>query len=105
MAILICVIVNILNFNLGHTASACLIEGEAVTGSLLDKQQTVKCVHTAVGKHKVGDISRNDASRRADERETPIPGSDHIRDFIEEAGMNPVRRTYGFKGTRRVAQM
>lgn len=45
-----------------------LIEEEAVTGSLLDKQQTVKCVHTAWGKHKVGDISRNDASRRADER-------------------------------------
>ncbi|CDQ63171.1 unnamed protein product [Oncorhynchus mykiss] len=34
-------------------------------------------------------------------KDTPIPGSYHIRDFIEEAGLNPVRRTYGFKETPR----
>ncbi|XP_041736180.1 protein STPG4-like [Coregonus clupeaformis] len=37
--------------------------------------------------------------------ETPIPGSYHIRDFIEEAGLNPVCRMYGFKGTGRDAQI
>ncbi|XP_010903180.2 protein STPG4 isoform X1 [Esox lucius] len=34
-------------------------------------------------------------------KETPIPGSYHVRDFIEEAGLNPVPRTYGFKGSGR----
>ncbi|XP_072533286.1 protein STPG4 [Salminus brasiliensis] len=37
-------------------------------------------------------------------KDTPIPGSYHIRDFIEEASLNPVRRTYGFKGTGRSTQ-
>ncbi|RXN24770.1 calmodulin isoform X1 [Labeo rohita] len=31
----------------------------------------------------------------------PIPGSYHIRDFIEETGLNPIPRTYGFKGPER----
>ncbi|KAL0964362.1 hypothetical protein UPYG_G00322830 [Umbra pygmaea] len=34
-------------------------------------------------------------------KETPIPGRYHIRDFIEEAGLNPVCKTYGYKGTGR----
>ncbi|XP_051945796.1 protein STPG4 [Xyrauchen texanus] len=34
-------------------------------------------------------------------KNTPIPDSYHIRDFIEETGLNPVPRTYGFKGTGR----
>ncbi|XP_067277510.1 protein STPG4 [Pseudorasbora parva] len=31
----------------------------------------------------------------------PIPGSYHIRDFIEESGLNPVPKTYSFKGSGR----
>ncbi|XP_044228688.1 protein STPG4 isoform X2 [Thunnus albacares] len=37
-------------------------------------------------------------------KDTPIPGFYHIRDFIEEAELNPVRKTYGFKGLGRKAQ-
>ncbi|XP_022599719.1 protein STPG4 [Seriola dumerili] len=37
-------------------------------------------------------------------KDTPIPGLYHIRDFIEEADLNPVRKTYGFKGVGRKAQ-
>uniref|UniRef100_A0A3B4T2M2 Uncharacterized protein n=1 Tax=Seriola dumerili TaxID=41447 RepID=A0A3B4T2M2_SERDU len=37
-------------------------------------------------------------------QDTPIPGLYHIRDFIEEADLNPVRKTYGFKGVGRKAQ-
>ncbi|XP_074532395.1 protein STPG4 [Halichoeres trimaculatus] len=37
-------------------------------------------------------------------KDTPIPGLYHIRDFIEEAELNPVRETYGFKGVGRKAQ-
>lgn len=36
-------------------------------------------------------------------QDTPVPGLYHIRDFIEEAQLNPVRRTYGFKGAGRKA--
>lgn len=34
-------------------------------------------------------------------QDTPIPGLYHVRDFIEEAELNPVRKTYGFKGVGR----
>uniref|UniRef100_A0A8C6UYM0 Uncharacterized protein n=1 Tax=Neogobius melanostomus TaxID=47308 RepID=A0A8C6UYM0_9GOBI len=34
-------------------------------------------------------------------KDTPRPGLYHIRDFIEESELNPVRRTYGFKGVGR----
>uniref|UniRef100_A0A3B4WE76 Si:ch211-93n23.7 n=1 Tax=Seriola lalandi dorsalis TaxID=1841481 RepID=A0A3B4WE76_SERLL len=37
-------------------------------------------------------------------KDTPVPGLYHIRDFIEEADLNPVRKTYGFKGVGRKAQ-
>ncbi|XP_055358341.1 protein STPG4 isoform X2 [Betta splendens] len=37
-------------------------------------------------------------------KDTPAPGVYHIRDFIEEAELNPVRKTYGFKGVGRKAQ-
>ncbi|XP_071780920.2 protein STPG4 [Centroberyx gerrardi] len=37
-------------------------------------------------------------------KDTPIPGHYHVRDFIEEAELNPVRQTYGFKGPGRKAQ-
>ncbi|XP_076142599.1 protein STPG4 [Alosa pseudoharengus] len=37
-------------------------------------------------------------------KDTPIPGTYHIRDFIEEATLNPVRVTYGFRGTGRNGQ-
>ncbi|XP_034040128.1 protein STPG4 [Thalassophryne amazonica] len=37
--------------------------------------------------------------------DTPIPGLYHIRDFIEEAELNPVRKTYGFKGVGRKTQI
>lgn len=30
-------------------------------------------------------------------QDTPNPGVYHIRDFIEEADLNPVKKTYGFK--------
>nr|XP_057906499.1 protein STPG4 [Doryrhamphus excisus] len=33
--------------------------------------------------------------------DTPNPGVYYIRDFIEEADLNSVRKTYGFKGTGR----
>ncbi|XP_039639136.1 protein STPG4 [Perca fluviatilis] len=36
-------------------------------------------------------------------KDTPIPGVYHIRDFLEEAELNPVRKTYGFKGVGRKA--
>ncbi|XP_029377630.1 protein STPG4 [Echeneis naucrates] len=38
-------------------------------------------------------------------KDTPIPGHYHIRDFVEEAELNPVRKTYGFKGAGRKAQI
>ncbi|XP_078503225.1 protein STPG4 isoform X2 [Lissotriton helveticus] len=34
-------------------------------------------------------------------RETPFPGTYNVRDFIQEAELNPVRRTYNFKGEGR----
>ncbi|KAG7229886.1 hypothetical protein INR49_009603, partial [Caranx melampygus] len=34
-------------------------------------------------------------------KDTPGPGHYNFRDFIEEAEMNPVRKTYGFKGVGR----
>lgn len=34
-------------------------------------------------------------------QDTPNPGHYHIRDFIEEAELNPVKKTYGFKGVGR----
>lgn len=34
-------------------------------------------------------------------QDTPIPGHYQIRDFIEEAELNPVWKTYGFKGVGR----
>lgn len=34
-------------------------------------------------------------------QDTPGPGHYHIRDFIEEAELNPVKKTYGFKGVGR----
>ncbi|XP_026165659.1 protein STPG4 [Mastacembelus armatus] len=37
-------------------------------------------------------------------KDTPIPGLYHIRDFIEDAELNPVKKTYGFKGVGRKAQ-
>lgn len=37
-------------------------------------------------------------------QDTPIPGLYHVRDFIEEAELNPVRKTYGFKGEGRKTQ-
>ncbi|XP_054874704.1 protein STPG4 isoform X1 [Amphiprion ocellaris] len=37
-------------------------------------------------------------------KDTPNPGTYHIWDFIEEADLNPVRKTYGFKGVGRKAQ-
>ncbi|XP_058508006.1 protein STPG4 [Solea solea] len=37
-------------------------------------------------------------------KDTPNPGVYHIRDFIEEAELNPVRKTYGFKSVGRKVQ-
>ncbi|KAM9803725.1 protein STPG4 [Neosynchiropus ocellatus] len=34
-------------------------------------------------------------------KSTPIPGHYRTRDFIEEADLNPVKKTYGFKGPGR----
>ena len=36
--------------------------------------------------------------------DTPIPGHYPIRNFLEEAALNPVRRTYGFKAPGREAR-
>uniref|UniRef100_A0A3B5KF01 Uncharacterized protein n=1 Tax=Takifugu rubripes TaxID=31033 RepID=A0A3B5KF01_TAKRU len=36
-------------------------------------------------------------------KDTPDPGVYHIRDFIEEADLNPVKKTYGFKRVGRKA--
>ncbi|KAA0717683.1 Protein STPG4 [Triplophysa tibetana] len=38
---------------------------------------------------------------RVFDKNSPIPGTYHIRDFIEEMGLNPVTKTYGFKSTGR----
>ncbi|KAF0027166.1 hypothetical protein F2P81_019907 [Scophthalmus maximus] len=62
-------------------------------------QDTVTWKDKAVS--KVGDMSRG--GDRAD-KDTPLPGLYHIRDFIQEADLNPVRRTYGFKAVGRKAQ-
>uniref|UniRef100_A0A3Q4AZT4 Uncharacterized protein n=1 Tax=Mola mola TaxID=94237 RepID=A0A3Q4AZT4_MOLML len=40
-------------------------------------------------------------SQRGRWADTPGPGTYHICDFIEEAELNPVRKTYGFKGMGR----
>ncbi|KAF7656123.1 hypothetical protein LDENG_00046130 [Lucifuga dentata] len=69
---------------------------------------------------KVGDMSRGGnktgkANKKGDLcgrgswwlgtlKDTPIPSLYHIRDFIEEAELNPVRKTYGFKGEGRKTQ-
>uniref|UniRef100_A0A3P8Q4M4 Uncharacterized protein n=1 Tax=Astatotilapia calliptera TaxID=8154 RepID=A0A3P8Q4M4_ASTCA len=37
-------------------------------------------------------------------QDTPIPGTYHVRDFVEEADLNPVKKTYGFKGVGRKTQ-
>ncbi|XP_030234086.1 protein STPG4 [Gadus morhua] len=37
-------------------------------------------------------------------KDTPIPGHYPIRNFLEEAALNPVRRTYGFKAPGREAR-
>ncbi|KAK7901520.1 hypothetical protein WMY93_018289 [Mugilogobius chulae] len=34
-------------------------------------------------------------------KDTPLPGHYPIRDFLEESELNPVQRTYGFKGLGR----
>ncbi|XP_028676146.1 protein STPG4 [Erpetoichthys calabaricus] len=53
---------------------------------------------------------KNNSKEKVSERETwwrssltesPVPGTYHIRSFIEDAAMNPVRKTYGFKGEGR----
>lgn len=36
-------------------------------------------------------------------QDTPNPGAYHLRDFIEEADLNPVKKTYGFKSVSRKA--
>ncbi|XP_066534352.1 protein STPG4 [Hoplias malabaricus] len=38
-------------------------------------------------------------------KNTPIPGSYHFRNVIEENNLNPVRKTYGFKGSNRKPQI
>nr|XP_023011395.1 protein STPG4 isoform X3 [Maylandia zebra] len=38
------------------------------------------------------------------DKDTPIPGTYHVRDFVEEADLNPVKKTYGFKGVGRKTQ-
>ncbi|KAM9847485.1 protein STPG4 [Aulostomus maculatus] len=93
---------------------------QIVNGS---EMSTVQNTSTLTNKAicKVSDISRG--GRRAEKsddkvdlcgrgswwmgtlRDTPIPGLYHIRDFLEEAELNPVRKTYGFKGAGRNAQM
>nr|XP_061794112.1 protein STPG4-like [Nerophis lumbriciformis] len=45
-----------------------------------------------------GDICRGSKGAHKD---SPYPGMYNIRDFIEEADLNPVWKTYGFKGTGR----
>ncbi|XP_035255587.1 protein STPG4 [Anguilla anguilla] len=42
-----------------------------------------------------------DAWWRESLKDSPNPGCYHIRGFIEEAALNPIRLTYGFRGTGR----
>ncbi|KAJ8250665.1 hypothetical protein COCON_G00225870 [Conger conger] len=42
-----------------------------------------------------------DAWWRESLKDSPNPGCYHIRGFLEEAALNPVRLTYGFQGTGR----
>ncbi|XP_036402006.1 protein STPG4 [Megalops cyprinoides] len=50
---------------------------------------------------KKKDQSERDSWWKGSLTDSPNPGSYHIRSFIEEAELNPVRRTYGFQGTGR----
>ncbi|XP_034464587.1 protein STPG4 isoform X1 [Hippoglossus hippoglossus] len=81
-------------------------------------QDTVTWKHKAAS--KVADMSRGgNRTDKGDDRvdlcgrgswwlrtlkDTPLPGLYHIRDFIEEAELNPVKKTYGFKGVGRKAK-
>ncbi|XP_031139964.1 protein STPG4 [Sander lucioperca] len=66
------------------------------------KQSTVSCSYLQ-GDDKV-DLCGRGSWWLGTLKDTPIPGVYHIRDFLEEAELNPVRKTYGFKGVGRKAQ-
>ncbi|KAG9344481.1 hypothetical protein JZ751_011151, partial [Albula glossodonta] len=51
--------------------------------------------------NKKKDQSERDSWWRESLKDSPNPGSYHIRGFIEEAALNPVPMTYGFQGTGR----
>nr|XP_023660075.1 protein STPG4 [Paramormyrops kingsleyae] len=56
--------------------------------------------HRPKSKH-TGDMTGREAWWRCTLKDSPNPGSYHIRDFMEEAELNPVRVTYGFGGQGR----
>ncbi|KAM3863136.1 protein STPG4 [Diretmus argenteus] len=53
--------------------------------------------------HKKRDLAGRGSWWLGTLKDTPVPGRYHIRDFIEEAELNPVRKTYGFRGPGRDA--
>ncbi|XP_030012471.1 protein STPG4 [Sphaeramia orbicularis] len=57
---------------------------------------------TDKGSDKVGPCSRG-SWWLGTLKDTPVPGLYHVRDFIEESELNPVKKTYGFKGVGRRA--
>ncbi|KAL6487442.1 hypothetical protein MHYP_G00040680 [Metynnis hypsauchen] len=73
---------------------------ERVTAKLRDISHSTG---TEMSREKEGLTHRGDWWKKTI-KSTPIPGSYHIRDFIEDNGLNPVRQTYGFKGAGRNAK-
>ncbi|XP_069036122.1 protein STPG4 [Lepisosteus oculatus] len=47
------------------------------------------------------ELSERDGWWRSEIKDSPNPGSYHIKDFIEESRLNPVKITYSFKGSGR----
>ncbi|CAM4540755.1 unnamed protein product, partial [Caretta caretta] len=67
---------------------------EEETESLLEKTLEKE-------REKVASLGQRDTWWRFSLRPTPTPGTYIVRDFIEEAQLNPVKATYNFKGEGR----
>ncbi|XP_075903422.1 protein STPG4 [Nelusetta ayraudi] len=72
--------------------------------AIRDKVQAMSWAGNAgdKGDDKVDPCGRGSWWRRT-LKDTPAPGHYHIRDFLEEAELNPVKKTYGFRGVGRRA--
>ncbi|CAM4650992.1 unnamed protein product, partial [Lepidochelys kempii] len=79
---------------LGGCSPQTGINIEEETESLLEKT-------LAKEREKVASLGQRDTWWRLSLRPTPTPGTYIVRDFIEEAQLNPVKATYNFKGEGR----